>query len=414
MLGYFSLVRDVTRRLKEEQQQQQSQKMEALGNLVGGIAHDFNNVLGVISAYAEINALTESTDQGKANLQKIVKATQRGADLCHQILTFSKDMSVDQHVVEMTDILDETSRMLRAMIPNHIELIFEQSDKQMQVMANPTQMQQVIINLATNASLAIGESNGEIHLELSSVDLHETRFLTQGMAEPGSYVVLRVTDNGCGMTRDEISRIFEPFYTTRDGEGTGMGLAIVYKIVRAHGAAMNLKSIPGEGTEFEVYIPLYKGDAGIPSWQPEEDLIHGHGEKILLVDDEEELLGSMSELLTKIGYQVSAFLDSSAALEKFRDNPDEFELIVSDQMMPGMTGTTLLKAIRELRQDIPCIVCTGHSDLLEGTDVSGVAIEKIMRKPFTASEISRHIFTLLSDNPQSEDLNQNSISAVST
>lgn len=413
VLGYFSLVRDVTRRIREEQQQRQSQKMEALGNLVGGIAHDFNNVLGVISAYAEINSLTETSEQSKSNLEKIVKATQRGAELCHQILTFSKDMSVDQRPVELEEIVDETSRMLRAMIPNHIELNIVKEGESFAVRANPTQMQQVILNLATNASLAIGEENGEIRLEMIAKEIEETLYLSQGTVEPGSYILLRVTDNGCGMSAEQTTRIFEPFYTTRGGEGTGMGLAIVYKIVRAHRAVMNLKSAQGQGTQFEIYLPLYAGEQDKEGAPKSEELVQGHGESILLIDDEEELLKSLQTLLSQIGYQVDAYVDSSEALQQFRRQPDKFDLVISDQVMPGLTGTGLIRAIREDREDLPCIICTGHSDLLKGTDTSNVIVERVMRKPFTASEMSRSISNLLKSR-RNQAANQNSISAVSS
>ncbi|MCG8414830.1 MAG: ATP-binding protein [Pseudomonadales bacterium] len=413
VLGYFSLVRDVTRRLREEQQQRQSQKMEALGNLVGGIAHDFNNVLGVISAYAEINSLTETSEQSKSNLEKIVKATQRGAELCHQILTFSKDMSVDQRPVELEEIVDETSKMLRAMIPNHIELKIRKEGERFSVRANPTQIQQVILNLATNASLAIGEANGEILLEMVAKEVAETLYLSQGTVEPGNYVLLRVTDDGCGMSAEQTTRIFEPFYTTRGGEGTGMGLAIVYKIVRAHRAVMNLQSAEGKGTQFEIYLPLYAGEQDTNGAPKHEELLPGQGEHILLIDDEEELLESLDELLSRIGYQVDAYTDSSEALQQFHKQPDKFDLVISDQVMPGLTGTGLIRAIRERRADLPCIICTGHSDLLKGTDTSNVAVDRVMRKPFTATEMSRSISNLLQSG-RSQSANQNSISAVSS
>ncbi len=412
VLGYFSLVRDVTRRLREEQQQRQSQKMEALGNLVGGIAHDFNNVLGVISAYAEINSLTETSEQSKSNLEKIVKATQRGAELCHQILTFSKDTSVDQRPVELEEIVDETSKMLRAMIPNHIELKIQKEGDNFSVRANPTQIQQVMLNLATNASLAIGDANGEIRLEMFAKKVEEKLYLSQGTVEPGDYVLLRVTDNGCGMSADQTTRVFEPFYTTRGGEGTGMGLAIVYKIVHAHRAVMNLQSAEGEGTQFEIYLPLYVGEQDTNGAPKNEELVHGNGEHILLIDDEEELLKSLEELLSRIGYLVDAYTDSTDALKHFLKQPEKFDLVISDQVMPGLTGTGLIRAIRGLRAELPCIICTGHSDLLKGTDTSNVVVDRVMRKPFTATEMSRSISTLL-QSVQRQSTNQNSISAVS-
>ncbi len=396
VLGYFSLVRDVTRRLHDEKQQQQSQKMEALGNLVGGIAHDFNNVLGVITAYAEINSLTETSVQSKSNLDKIVSATKRGAELCHQILAFSKDMSVEQSMVDCAHIVTETFELLRASVPGRIKLELETQGEDFSIQANSTQLQQVILNLATNASHAIGENEGGlIKIGLYQRDVTEAASVSDGILEPGSYVLLKISDNGCGISENDIRQVFEPFYTTRAGEGTGIGLAIVYKIVRSHGGVMNLHSVEGEGTEFEIYFKSHQGVAVEAEANRGEELVCGSGEKILLVDDEEELLESLTQLLSTIGYSVTAFTDSSEALQYFRDHPDAIDLLISDQVMPGLEGTRLLQSIREVRQDLPAIICTGHSELLEGKIEQDIHIDSVLKKPFTASEVSRNIGSIL-------------------
>ncbi len=396
VLGYFSLVRDVTKRLRDEEQQQQSQKMEALGNLVGGIAHDFNNVLGVITAYAEINSLTETSQQSKSNLDKIVSATKRGAELCHQILAFSKDMSVEQNVVDCSKIVEETFELLRATVPGHIKLELEKAGNSFSIMANSTQMQQVILNLAANASYAIGEQeDGLITLGLYKRRISEQTYVSDGIVDPGDYVVLSISDNGCGIHDEELSQIFEPFYTTRAGEGTGIGLAIVYKIVRTHGGVMNIRSEVGRGTQFEIYLPANLGTVTAVNSNSGEDLVCGSGEKILLVDDEEELVESLSQLLSTIGYSVTSFTDSAEALDYFKDHPDGIDLLISDQVMPGLEGTRLLQSIREIREDLPAIICTGHSELLEGKIEDNVQIDSVLKKPFTASEVSRNIDTVL-------------------
>lgn len=396
VLGYFSLVRDVTQRLLAEEQQQQGQKMEALGNLVGGIAHDFNNVLGVITAYAEINSLTETSPQSKSNLKKIVSATRRGAELCHQILTFSKDMSVEQRAIELAEVVEETFELLRASVPSRIKLKMDRQGGSFPVLANSTQIQQVILNLATNASHAIGEKEeGFIEIGLRQEQVRERIFLSEGIVEPGNYVVLRVADNGCGIPAGEIDQVFEPFYTTRSGDGTGIGLAIVYKIVRAHDGVLNLRSKSGVGTEFEIYLNVYSGVATGEETESGEELICGSGENILLVDDEEELVESLSQLLSNIGYSVKSFTSSTEALDYFKNHPDAVDLLVSDQVMPGLEGTSLLQSIREIRADLPAIICTGHSELLEGKMEATVKIDSVLRKPFTASEFSRNIGNIL-------------------
>lgn len=396
VLGYFSLVRDVTKRLYDDQQQQRSQKMEALGNLVGGIAHDFNNVLGVITAYAEINSLTETSRQNQSNLDKIVSATQRGAELCQQILTFSKDMSVEKSAIDLSEVAEETFELLRASVASRIQLSMDRKGKSFPVFANSTQMQQVIMNLATNASHALDEQEeAYIRISLSRENVTENTYVSDGILEPGQYVLLKVADNGCGIPADKISQVFEPFYTTREGEGTGIGLAVVYKIVRAHQGIMNLRSEVGKGTEFEIYLKEFEGDSSAAKKQKGEKLVRGRGEKILLVDDEEELVASLSQLLSTIGYDVKSFTDSNAALHYFRDNPDTIDLLISDQVMPGLEGTTLLQRIREIRNDLPAIICTGHSELLEDDMHGDVQIQSVLRKPFTASEVSRNIGDIL-------------------
>ena len=396
VLGYFSLVRDVTKRLHKEEQQQQSQKMEALGNLVGGIAHDFNNVLGVITAYAEINSLTETSEQAKSNLGKIVSATKRGAELCHQILAFSKDMSVEQNVIDCGRVVSETFELLRATVPGHIKLELERKGQHFFISANSTQLQQVILNLAANASHAIGEKeDGVIDLALYEKHIGEATYVSDGILEPGDYIVLRISDNGCGITAEELGQIFEPFYTTRAGEGTGIGLAIVYKIVRSHGGVMDIQSEVGEGTHFEIFLPAHQVSAAESSADSPERLVCGSGEKILLVDDEEELVESLSQLLSTIGYSVTSFTDSSAALDYFRRHPDGIDLLISDQVMPGLEGTRLLQSIRKIRKDLPAIICTGHSELLEGKIENNIHIDSVLKKPFTASEVSRNIGSIL-------------------
>ncbi|MDA1371044.1 MAG: ATP-binding protein [Proteobacteria bacterium] len=395
-LGYFSLVRDITRRLVEEQEQQQSQKMQALGTMVGGIAHDFNNVLGVISAYAELLGFDAETEEGRTNIGKIVKATQRGADLCNQIMSFSRDMSVEQQQLNLLDVVKESVRLLSATIPSKIQLRLESYGDEFSVFANFTQLQQVILNLATNANHAIGESAGEICISLSLESLNEKRFFSQGWIEAGDYVVLRVADTGCGIKSEDLNRIFDPFFTTRKKAGTGMGLAMVYKIVRAHNGTINLNSKINSGTQIDIYLPRSKVEALFNPELLDPELVKGDGQHILLVDDEEELLNSVRGLLVNIGYSVEAYSDAFEALDAFRLLPGGYDLLISDQVMPGMNGTVLMQKLRELRENLPVIICTGHSEVLDKDYEFESEINSVMRKPFTAIELSHSIDQALS------------------
>lgn len=390
VLGYFSLIRDVSQRLSREQEMQQSQKMEALGNLVGGIAHDFNNVLGVISAYAEVLHFKEQKPDSKSNLEKILNATQRGADLCNQIMSFSRDMSVEQTRINLLDVVNETIKLLGATIPSRIKLSLDCAEEVYPVYANSTQLQQVILNLATNAAHAIGDEPGKLSISVQSESVREQRILSQGLLGKGDYVVLKLADTGCGINEDNFDKIFEPFFTTRIGEGTGMGMAMVYKIVRAHGGTIDLKSVLGEGTEICIYFPELEEKTNLAA-EVDDTLIRGSGEHILLVDDEVDLLESVEMLLSTIGYSVEAHTDSLEALKSFRRQPQRFDLVISDQTMPGLNGTRLMQSMRELRADLPMILCTGYSDVLDKNNEYQAELSSVMRKPFTAAEMSRTI-----------------------
>ena len=396
VLGYFSLIRDVTRRLNEERVKHQSQKMEALGNLVGGIAHDFNNVLAVISAYAELTALSDISGADQEHLQKIISATRRGSDLCSQILSFSRDMSVEQKSLDLQTVARESLKLLEASIPQKIDFEVDDESGHYVILANFTQMQQIIVNLATNASHAVDKEEGKIKVALESREVKEPLYLSHGVVNPGCYVVLRVADNGCGIAKQDYNLIFEPFYTTREGEGTGMGLSMVFKIVRAHSGKINVVSEPGEGTEFEIFFNKFVASEDVHVSDDSAELVRGSGERILLVDDEEDLLESLKDLLGNLGYAVEAFNNPLDALASFRQQPEAYDLVISDQLMPGLSGTGLMQSMRQLRANLPFIICTGHSELLyssesDAGESEASEINSIMRKPFTAAEMSRSV-----------------------
>ena len=391
VLGYFSLVRDVTRRLSREQEERQTQKMEALGTLVGGIAHDFNNVLGVIGAYAELLGFDEKTEEGRSNIGKIMKATQRGSDLCNQIMSFSRDMSVEQKSINLLDVANETIKLLSATIPSHIKLNFSYNGNEFPLYANFTQLQQILLNLTTNSSHAIGKNSGEISISINVEEITDRLYLSQGVVPIGEYVVLKVTDSGCGISEENLNRIFEPFYTTKNSEGTGMGLAMVYKIVRAHNGVIHLDSRIDRGTNISIYFPKIGSSRIASSEELTRKLVPGNGERILLVDDEIELLESVKRILMGIGYDVDAYSDSVEALKSFKEEPAKYDLLISDQVMPGLNGTGLMQSMREVRNDLPVILCTGYSEVLDESYNQESDISTIMRKPFTAIEMSHSI-----------------------
>jgi len=392
VLGYFSLIRDVTQRLSREEESQRSQKMEALGNLVGGIAHDFNNVLGVISGHAEVSKNATDSSHQQESMNKIVAATKRGSEICGQIMSFSRDMSVEHTEVNLLDVVKDTLQLLNASMGNGVQVQLEAYGDCFPVYVNYTQIQQVIMNLANNASNSIGNDSGLVVISLTNDQPTHDLSLSHGNIGPGSYIVMEVKDSGCGINQQDQERIFEPFFTTRTNQGgTGMGLAIVYKLVHSHGGVIDLLSEPDRGTRIRIYFPALDQGQLAATEHSEARVLRGNGERILLVDDESDLLESMKQLLSSIGYQVEAFSDAGEALDCFQRNPVEFDLLISDQSMPRMQGTRLTQFMREIRSDLPVILCTGYSDHLDQSSQNPLALNAVMRKPFTLAEISQTI-----------------------
>ncbi|MCH8134771.1 MAG: PAS domain S-box protein [Proteobacteria bacterium] len=393
ILGYFALVRDVSMRLKREEEQRQGQKMEALGNLVGGISHDFNNVLGVISGYAELSLLDEDRVASKTNLEKILEAIDRAKSLVAQIMSYSRDNSSEQKPTDLAVLLEETMKLLAVSIPKDIDIALELDQASQPVMGSQVQIQQIVMNLATNAAQAMQSTGGALTIALQREVIDAEMILSHGVLAPGNYSVLAVTDNGPGMSTELASKAFEPFFTTKkQGEGSGMGLAIVYKLARAHGAIIDMQTLPGKGTRILVYFEELTDNITTESAKQEKlPVVRGSGERILLVDDEENLLDSTQQLLSGIGYHVEAFSDPRGALEAFRQTPEEFDLLVTDENMPKLTGIQLVKAVRKLRPHFPAIICTGYSEVLSPDEVEQMALDAVVRKPYTLGEISRAI-----------------------
>lgn len=396
-LGHFSLIRDISKRLSMEEEQRQGQKMEALGNLVGGISHDFNNVLGVISGYAELSLLEGSKKSPKVHLEKILQATQRAKALVSQIMTFSRDTSSQQQPIDLAELLRETMKLIKVSIPSSIETSMEIDEDVMPVLGTAVQIQEIIMNLTTNAYQAMVDDGGSIHTTLRSQQVEGEQNLSHGVLSAGKYTVLSVSDTGPGMEDGVSNRVFEPFFTTKSqGKGSGMGMTIVYNLAKAHGATVDLKSATGQGTSVSLYFKaVAEGINAISMTEQDIKIYRGRGETILLVDDEEDLLDSANKLLTGIGYSVYAFSDPTEALEGFKNQPEKFDILLSDESMPKLTGVQLVKEVRSLRPELPAVICTGYSEVLNQTDIEEFKLSGVIRKPFTLEEISRVISTAL-------------------
>ena len=385
--GSMQINHDITQRLKLEEQLRQAQKLEAIGTLTGGIAHDFNNILGAIVINSEMALLDLPGGSGlRTNLELILKSGLRGKDLVKQMLLFSRKSEKKQEILTLTPLIKETFKLLRSSLPTTIQMKLHLETESDAVSADPSQIQQVIMNLCTNAAYAMRGTTGSIDISLQgstfgALDLPEPDM------QPGDYLVLSVKDTGSGMDEEVKKRIFEPFFTTKPvGEGTGLGLSVVYGIVKSHKGNITVYSEPGRGSIFRVYLPkVDTGASAAPETSKPIPIPRGN-ERILVVDDEEFIVNSVRNMLQHLGYKVTALMDSQEALKLFSQKPSEFDLVMTDQTMPFMTGEDLGKEFMRIRPDIPVILCTGYSDLISSEKAMAMGFRGFIMKPFTVRE----------------------------
>ena len=391
----LNFLRDITAQKRLEDQLQQAQKMEAIGTLAGGIAHDFNNILGGIIGYAELAKMKVPEGSNViAYLDKMIKSSDRAADLIKQILTLSRQHKQKQRPVQVRHIIKETLSLLRATLPTTIEIRHDLAKDAGVVNADPTQMHQVIMNLATNAGHAMQENGGVLEVTLANVELDDLSAEKHLDLAAGSYLRLTVSDTGHGMTSEIMERIFDPYFTTKDaGEGTGLGLSVAHSIVKTHGGTITVYSEPGEGTTFHVYLPLIL-DEEREEKESEEPLPTGT-ERILFIDDEEVLLEIGSQILEQLGYEVVTKQSSVQALELFRAEPDRFDLVITDMTMPHMTGDKLARELMTIRPNIPVILCTGHSRLVSEEKAQEIGIKAFVMKPLVMRNLAETVRKVL-------------------
>jgi PAS domain S-box-containing protein len=395
-------IRDITEQKKMEAERQnyearlqQIQKMEALGTLAGGIAHDFNNILVAVIGYAELSlgAMAQGTPLHH-NLQQILQAGMRARDLVHQILTFSRQEKREPKPLHMGHLVKEALEMLRSTLPATIEISLNLSSKVDHVIADPTQIHQIVINLCTNAAQAMEEEGGQLTVDLSQVDLSARDVSTHPGMQPGSYVRLTVQDTGKGIAPDIIGKIFHPYFTTKDkGKGTGLGLAMVHGIVKNYGGFIDVKSQPGQGAVFHVCIPTIGQLA--PHDDPQKGELATGKEHILVVDDEPLVIEVLQEMLEQQGYRITTADGSLKALETFRGAPQDFDLVITDMTMPKLTGDRLSQEIKKIRADIPIILCTGYSNKLADKSALDFGVQDFMVKPIKQADLVRIVRNVL-------------------
>jgi PAS domain S-box-containing protein len=378
-----------------EAQLRQSQKMEAIGTLAGGIAHDFNNILGAIIGYSEL-ALQESTEQSalRRYLDNVMHATERAKMLVERILGFSRSGLGDREPVNVQSVIMETLELLEASLPGGIRLERKVDAGNAAVVGDATYLHQVAMNLCTNAIHAMTRG-GVLSVNLERAQLNESRTLSRGVLGPGPYVRLTVADTGTGIPPAALDRIFDPFFTTKEvGAGTGLGLSLVHGIVTDLGGAIDVESTLGEGTKFEIWLPV-SGEIAVPAFEPEQALPRGNGQIIMIVDDERPLVALAEEIIAQTGYEPVGFDSSTAALEAFRANPDRFDAVLTDEVMPDLTGTELAQALRKLQPAIPILLMTGYSGgkLLSHAAESGV--NQVLRKPLRRRDLAESLARVL-------------------
>jgi len=390
LLGIIQVARDITDLEKLEQQLRQAQKMEAIGTLAGGIAHDFNNILTPILGYTEI-AIERTPPESplREDLQQVLLAANRAKELVQQILTFSRKTEGERKPLQIQFVLKEALKLLRSSIPANIEIKENIDQECASILADPTHIHQVLMNLCTNAYQAMLETGGTLGVSLAGVEIGPYDLGTKFELTPGPHVMLEVHDSGTGIPKEIIDKIFEPYFTTKGKhEGTGLGLAVVHGIVKSYKGAVTVYSEPGKGSIFRIYFPAIVAEPVVEQSEMDSTPLPGGKERILLVDDEKIIVNMMERMLSGLGYKVSAFSNCEDALMAFQTQPDNYDLIITDMTMPKITGDKLAEEILGVRPDMPIILCTGFSHLITKKKARELGIRKFLTKPILKRDLA--------------------------
>jgi PAS domain S-box-containing protein len=392
----IATVRDVTTTVQSERtkaeleaQLRQAQKLEALGTLAGGIAHDFNNILGAMVAFIDLIRIDVNDRMAVLDhVGELKSATHRARDLVQQILTFSRAQKPSRSLTRLEYSVRDALKLLRSSLPSSVVISSSFDAEAPLVLADASQLHQVVMNLGTNAAHAMRERGGDLQLDVARVDVDEAMVLRRPELRPGRYARILVQDSGHGMDEATLKRIYEPFFTTkRQGEGTGLGLAVVHGIVLEHEGALIVHSVPGKGTSVEVYLPEHLGEPNVEHASPAA-LPRGSGERLLVVDDEEALCVSLTQLLSRLGYEVVAKTRPEEALELFRHSPDEFALVLTDLTMPGMTGLELAQRVLQVKPGARVALMSGFSGTWTPASVRALGLVDMLVKPLSAAALA--------------------------
>jgi DNA-binding NtrC family response regulator len=384
-------------RMEIEKQQLESQlrhshKMEAIGTLTGGIAHDFNNVLGIIIGNTELAQLYLPRDHvSYPFVDQIHSASMRAKDMIRQLLNFSRKEEMNLQPVSLNTTIVDSLTLMRASLPSNIIIERDIADAACITLADVTQIHQIIYNLCTNSSHAMEMDGGKLGIKLAPIVLDADRAAELGV-NPGNYAHLIVSDTGKGMPADVMSRIFDPYFTTKEtGKGTGLGLSVVHGIVRRYGGAIRVSSVINSHTAFDVYFPCVEKFTHTESEAATKHKVPGGNERILIVDDENMLVGLWQNMLEQLGYTVTAFTNSAHALAAFLLKPHSFDIMITDMTMPHLSGVDLIKAVKEVRRDMPVVLCTGYNKLISEANAHSLGIKQVVMKPFGIETLARAI-----------------------
>jgi PAS domain S-box-containing protein len=392
--AYLRLQEETKEREQAQAQLRQAQKMEALGTLSGGIAHDFNNILAAIIGFTElVEGHVDKGSRDAHHLERVMQAAIRGRELVRQMLTFSRKDEQEKKPLAIDSVLDETMKLVRATTPTTISISVKNMARSAVIYGDHTQIQQVLMNLCTNATYAMRDKGGVLDISLSELNVSPLNGNPHGI-DHGLYVKLTVSDTGTGMPATIMDRIFDPFFTTKKvGEGTGLGLSVVHGIIEQHNGYITVESKPDIGSVFTIYLPQIMGEAETDA--ASEGEIPTGSERILFIDDEEALVEIGEDILAELGYEVTSRMSSMDALTLVKEDPSYFDLVITDQTMPNMTGIDLTKEILTIRRDMPIIMCTGFSHLVDADKATASGIRAFAMKPLTKREIARTIRNVL-------------------
>jgi PAS domain S-box-containing protein len=398
MCGILRDIRDRKRteaeRQKFEEQLRHAQKMEAIGSLAGGIAHDFNNILGIIMGYVELTRDDILEDNlMRQNLDQVLAAANRAKDLVNQILAFSRKDEQERKPLYLNEIISEAVQLLKATIPSTIEIRTHIREKLKPILANSSQIHQVIMNICTNAAYAMKEKGGILKIILKEINL-EPNGISPNALKPGRYQQLTFTDTGKGMSHEVKNRIFEPYFTTkRAGEGTGLGLAVFHGIVKSHRGKITVDSQLKKGTSVHIFLPVIE-EKTVPAEEEKGEIPSGN-ERILFIDNNHSLAEIGKQMLEKLGYKVETQTGSERVLEMFREAPNHYDLVITAYTMPKMTGLQMTRELKRIRPDIPVILVTGFSEMVNQENFKSHGIDAFVMKPIISKDIARVIRSVL-------------------